>query len=68
MVNFIQMWSDVCCRRCGEYALNHVGGQFELSARMMLKKRKALLHVVLGASGGIKGIFEQFLYTNQLFK
>jgi hypothetical protein len=47
------MWSDVCCRRCGHSALNHVGGQFELSARMMLKKRKALLRVVLGASRDI---------------
>jgi hypothetical protein len=47
------MWSDVCCRRCGHLALNHVGGQFELSARLMLKKRKALLRVVLNASSGI---------------
>jgi hypothetical protein len=47
------MWSDVCCRRCGHSALNHVGGQFELSARWMLKKRKALFWVVLDASSGI---------------
>jgi hypothetical protein len=47
------MWSDVCCRRCGNEVLNHVGGQFELSARLMLKKRKALLLVVLDASRGV---------------
>jgi hypothetical protein len=47
------MWSDVCCRRYGNEVLNHVGGQFELSARWMLKKRKALLRVVFDASRGI---------------
>ena len=47
------MWSDVCCRRYGNEVLNHVGGQFELSASLMLKMRKVLFPVVLDTSRGI---------------